>query len=1112
MSKPVEVGDEFPNLNYFICTLGQAAQINAREPHDFSTVNDFLDRQAQLIPNRPAVGFPKPSLNSDGPWGHDIVTFGDLLRGSKYVAKRLADSVLPRPGDLNGASRTVATLYPSSAEFLFLWLGLTRLGYSSLHIAPQCQPAAIAHLCKASDISKLFYQDSYKDLAGAASAAATGGLQIESFNLQALPLSFFPSPESVSEILRAAATESVNLEPYWVLKQTDELYVHHSSGTSSGVPKPIPQSHRGAVGGLPCLSNGWESATLTTTPLYHAGISDLFRAWTSGGMVWLFPGSGAPITAKNIIKCGEVASLAAQDHGKIASPPVKYFSSVPFVLQMMAEDQQGLNFLQEMEIVGVGGAALPSTAGDELVKKGVKLVSRFGNVECGFLLSSHRVYSKDWDWQYLRSSHGAEQLSFEAQDDETFELVVLPGWPQMNKRNRSDGSFATADLFSAHPHIPNAWKYHSRADSQITLVTGKKFDPAPLEDAIRSSPFVEDVLVVGNGRQSAGALIFRAKVMSEKSDNEFICSIWPEIERLNKSGPAHTIISEDLLFAVDKDELPLEKSSKGTIMRKRADDRFGNVIAKLYGRSDGEQHKPPDSSSVPQITQDEDVLEKISEIVMTVLSLTEAIRRDADLFAYGVDSVAAMEIRASVQRLLLPPSPESLPLNIVYDCGTIEKLTEFVLQRRHGNIIHFEDEIQKMLALAEKYGNLITEPILTRPKHNDPLNGTKSPAEDHVILTGATGALGAHLLDIYRERDSVSRIVCLVRAKDAASARERVNKSLLVRGKRTLDTSNDKVICFTSKLGDENLGLPIEIYNDLASRATIILHAAWAVNFSMRLRSFEKDHIAGVLNLINFALSSDREIPPAFLFCSSTASVMGARGRSPIPEKISTDPHSSSPLGYSRSKWVAESICRQAHQRSLLRGHIGVLRIGQLCGDTEGGVWNVTEAWPLMLSSVRVTNSLPDLDEPLSWLPVDIAACAVAQVASHLSSPASETAETPVYHVVNSDKTSTWRDLLLWMKNLESPFAVVSPKDWVSDLENLQGQAAKHPARKLLGLWKNAYASEDKSSREPTVDISMAKTMEDAPIMRHVQPINEEHFRLIYQWMEENMLGSEAGE
>lgn len=47
-----------PEVNYFVCTLGQAASINHRNPHGFRTVNEFLDAQAQAIPNSPAVGFP----------------------------------------------------------------------------------------------------------------------------------------------------------------------------------------------------------------------------------------------------------------------------------------------------------------------------------------------------------------------------------------------------------------------------------------------------------------------------------------------------------------------------------------------------------------------------------------------------------------------------------------------------------------------------------------------------------------------------------------------------------------------------------------------------------------------------------------------------------------------------------------------------------------------------------------------------------------------------------------------------------------------------------------------------------------------------------------------
>jgi hypothetical protein len=54
-----------------------------------------------------------------------------------------------------------------------------------------------------------------------------------------------------------------------------------------------------------------------------------------------------------------------------------------------------MEVLKKMELVGVGGAALPRSTEDSLVQRGVKLISRFWSAECGFLLSSHCTFSQD---------------------------------------------------------------------------------------------------------------------------------------------------------------------------------------------------------------------------------------------------------------------------------------------------------------------------------------------------------------------------------------------------------------------------------------------------------------------------------------------------------------------------------------------------------------------------------------------------------------------------------------------------------------------------------------------------------------------------------------------
>ncbi|KAI9870845.1 MAG: hypothetical protein M1823_008623, partial [Watsoniomyces obsoletus] len=135
----------------------------------------------------------------------------------------------------------------------------------------------------------------------------------------------------------------------------------------------------------------------------------------------------------------------------------------------------------------------------------------------------------------------------------------------MAKRNREDGGFATSDLFEPHAVLENAWRYHSRADSQLTLVTGKKFDPAPLEAALTASTTsLSEVLIFGNGRPYAGALVFRSSESASLTDTELIAQITPQVEKLNKESQSHARISAQMLVAMPYDPEALEKSSKGT--------------------------------------------------------------------------------------------------------------------------------------------------------------------------------------------------------------------------------------------------------------------------------------------------------------------------------------------------------------------------------------------------------------------------------------------------------------------------------------------------------------------------------------------------------------------
>jgi thioester reductase-like protein len=1095
--------------NYFICTLGQAAY---HPKTTAGSIPEFLELQAALYGQRPAVGFPGLLGKSTS-----LLTFQELNEQTKEVASRLV-SMVPMLKKSLGRGCTIALLAHSHVVFLKAWLGLIRLGFSVLLLAPQLDKASIEHLCRECDVKYLFHDSDH-----AQKARETEGPTRVQLEADHLAQRRRDGPDMEMQIdLRS--------------KVFPIPYLHHSSGTSSGKPKAIPQTNAAAFAALPSIDRSPGAATFSSTPLYHGGVADCFRAWTSGQMIWMFPGGEKPITSQTVLAC---LAVADEHSSNGSTSPVRYFSSVPYVLRDLATNDEGMNVLRRMDIVGVGGAAFPSTLGQKLVNEGVHLVSRYGSAECGFLLSSYRDFDKDKDWDYLRADTGAEHLSFEPKQNGLFELVVESGWPHMAKTNRENGSYATADLLERHPTKPNAWRYHSRADAQITLVNGKKFDPEPVESAIltQSDPdLLLDVLVFGDGENYPGALVF-ARKGSDLSPLYLVDQIWKTIDQVNQQNPSHARLSKNMIKVIvhqNENVSPLGKSSKGTIMRGKAHERYHNEVRQMYD----------DQSTGPEVEQPvnnrSDLITAIAHIVERTTG--ESLTPGQDFFEQGIDSVACIQIRKAIQNLIfksqnlikndrgkdsdeiiaqresncLGTSPfrdgGELPSNLLYDCGTIDMVATFLLgQSTTGQ----EKDIYMMKKLAEKYSQFDMLDVA--------VNSVPTTRKDKglvILLTGATGALGTHLLNVLRSRSDVEQVYCLLRASDPLVAHQRLDKALKsksLEGLQPMGTVDEKIVCIPCNLAQEDLGIEEPLLREIKSNLDMIVHAAWAVNFTLRLKSFEF-HLAGTQNLLNLGFAAGglkhassphedmQKQTVKFAFCSSIASVSSPSSTC-VAENVSENPSDASSLGYSRSKWVAEAICVHAHRTAQGAGiplEVEILRIGQLCGDSSNGVWNQTEAWPLMLSTFHVVGRLPDLpNESLNWLPLDIAANAIQDVVFY-NGPEKKTfvTETPVYHILNPHSTPSWAEMLCWLREKEGDrLHVVEPAAWLQSLENwLAKDGADHPSRKLLGLWAGAYQSSDDTGKmKPEFTVTKAASVSST--MRSVAPVSRDLVVKMWAWI-----------
>jgi thioester reductase-like protein len=915
------------------------------------------------------------------------------------------------------------------------------------------------------------------------------------------------------------------------IKASDVAFLFHTSGTSSGLPKSIPQTHHAAVGVLPNLSASQGQATFSTTPLYHGGIADCLRAWSSGATIHLFPGT-QPITTTNILRALDQANKYAD-----SSCTVKYFTSVPYILQMLvaepasSEGSQGILALQQMDLVGVGGAALPTSLGDELVSKSVNLVSRYGSAECGFLLSSHREYEIDHEWSWLRSDPILQPrfYDFEPQanastgdEPKLYEFVVKPEWPHRGKTNRPDGSFATADLFEKHPSVPNAWRYHSRADAQIVLVNGKKFDPSPIEGELLASAagqqFIKDALIFGTGREVPGLLLIVRDSKNGINEEHLMKEVWSTIEEMNKQTQNHARISRaNIVIARNQSSvaLALPKSSKGTILRKQAEALFQDDIERAYGDTTGDDASHGKSLGDMSEEQISDVLSKLFDDV-----LGRHIETSRDLFTQGVDSIACMQLRKRISKTILDSSDTALPLNVIYDQGSIDRLSQYIFKRRNPNDAYHESEDdqsreeQRMLDLLDTYRHQIKPP---RTAHSQ-------DRKRNVVLTGATGLLGAHLLDLLLQDADVAQVTCLVRATSIGDAAERVSNSLTARGLTASGGSREsqaRLACLPCELNNDRLGLMEGEWKKIADETTLIVHSAWPVNFALQLGSFESQ-LASLRNLLRLR-DATQDSAAHFVFVSSIAAVSAASVTdAPISESLSFNPTDASPLGYSRSKWVAERICasnevegpRAETAGATEYSPITIIRVGQLCGNVKGA-WNRTEAYPLMLSAAKITGCLPRLDEALTWLPADQAARAIIEISFDPINRKSNA--TTLYHVLNHHQTPTWSNTMSEIVesarcaakedpakgDLKAPWAgveLVPPSSWLQRLEQAL-ETTDHPARSLLSLWKSAYATEQQSVA-PEFCNDEAQAVSET--MRKVQPLSKEDVMRMWSWIDKD--------
>ncbi|PWY88879.1 acetyl-CoA synthetase-like protein [Aspergillus sclerotioniger CBS 115572] len=993
------------------------------------TINDLLQSRAKgHHGNEPLVAYPTSGTDYIYYTPRQLDTFVEAA--SVHYAK-----AIPQRRLAEDPVQVVGLLGPSDFEYLITLLAVSRLGHTVLLLSTRIAEDAYISLVESTKATFLITHSSFQTM-GDTVAGRTGITQQPLLTREDYDV---PPADSVS-------LSSAHLDG--AIEAKHICWIIHSSG-STGHPKPIHQTHSGA---LKNYANNFGLRGFITLPLFHAhGISCLFRAMHSQKLIYMYS-ANLPLTAPNLLS-------TLEEH-----PEIDILYAVPYALKLLSESDEGLQMMARLELVMFGGSACPKPIGDKLVQNGVRLVSHYGTTETGQLMTSFRERD-DLDWDYVRPSPSVlPYLSWEEQMPGIYELCVLKGWPSKVASNRPDNSYATKDLFEKHPTKANAWRYYARLDDTLVLENGEKANPLVIEGVARNDPNVAEAIAFGANKPRLGLFLVPATSSQCETDEQLIETIFPAIELCNAELPAYAYISRDMIHVLPPDAV-YRKTDKGTVIRSAFYRDYQEQIDQIYDAED---------ASGDQVLEGAGLVSFLREQLLAVAPAIDpsTLEETTDVFSLGMDSLQSIRLRTAIIRTL-DIGGNKLSQNFVFEHPSLQAMAEALTRLRLGQGPTEQIAVEeRMASLIEKYSTDFKTHVPV-PREGD---------GEHIVVTGATGSLGAHVVAQLAQLENVKTIYCLVRADSRESAFRRVHQSLRTRklSYSLTPATQRKIVALPADLSNPTrLGMDESIYAHLMHSITAVMHCAWSVNFNWSLESFEGSCIAGTRHLLDLCLDIHAPHPARFSFCSSVSTVARTPGQW-VPEALPDTLACAQRMGYAQSKLVTEHIVNRAAQHTGMTAR--VLRVGQIIADTARGIWNATEAIPMIFQTAETIHALPQLDDILSWTPVDMIATSVIDLTLAPVAGA-------VMNVSNPTLDHWTRDLLPLLRQAGLEFEELPQREWLQRLRDSNADPDTNPPIKLLEFFTSKY-DHDLPSRALLYDTKQAVSA--APALREAGGLTPE--------------------
>lgn len=364
------------------------------------------------------------------------------------------------------------------------------------------------------------------------------------------------------------------------------------------------------------------------------------------------------------------------------------------------------------------------------------------------------------------------------------------------------------------------------------------------------------------------------------------------------------------------------------------------------------------------------------------------------LTRYGLDSLATAELVAALARELGRDLPDSL----LIDYPSIESLAGVLaLDGGPGALAMARTERVVCGAARDQMRVDSALPPEIRPEGC----ALPSGAERSILLTGATGFVGAHLLAALL-RETSARLYCLARPKGHVDGRSRVIRAL--HAYESWDPLwASRLEAIEGDVGRPLLGLSPERFDALSRGIDVVYHGAALVDWIHPYPALRGVNVLGTVELLRLAC---RHRPKRFHFVSTLAVCYSTLGPREVCERDDVLPYLDGiHLGYARSKCVAETLVRQAGERGL---PVTIYRPSLVSGSVGTGISNTDDILAALIKGCIQMGCAPDLDWVLDCCPVDHVADAIVRLARFGDEPVR------VFHLANP-RPRHWRECVLWL-------------------------------------------------------------------------------------------------